>query len=161
MTKITQDDFAYINNPEVFEAETKKAFDEANEYLYGESYNPFCWNADNHSAFHVFSNYSYGYVNHVDIVADAIKWVQLYARRFFTFDHDISPSLVLVWLKVCKNPYIIKMIGDVCTDYDRYMELFDRDTYEGDMREDLGDFLEINNYFDTPSEMRYIYDKAV
>jgi hypothetical protein len=53
------------------------------------------------------------------------------------------------------------MIGDACTDYVRYMELFDRDTYEGDMNEDLGNFLEINNYFDTPAEMRYIFDKAV
>jgi hypothetical protein len=67
----------------------------------------------------------------------------------------------MVWLKVCKNRHIIEMIGDVCTDYDRYMELFDRDTYEGDMNEDLGNFLEINNYFDTPAEMRHIFDKAV
>jgi hypothetical protein len=65
----------------------------------------------------------------------------------------------MVWLKVCKNRHIIEMIGDVCTDYDRYMELFDRDTYEGDMNEDLGNFLEINNYFDTPAEMRHIFDK--
>jgi hypothetical protein len=83
------------------------------------------------------------------------------ARISAKFDHDISAALVLVWLKVCKNRYIIEMIGDACTDYVRYMELFDRDTYEGDMNEDLGNFLEINNYFDTPAEMRYIFDKAV
>jgi len=142
MTKIIKDVFYYISNPDVFEAENKKADAEANAY-------------------HVFSNYSYGYLSHVDIVADAINWVQLYARRFFKFDHDISPALVLVWLKVCKNSFIIEMIGDACTDYYRYMELFDKDTYEGDIREDLGEFLEINNYFNTSAEMRHIFDKAV
>jgi len=161
MTKITKDVFYYIKNPDVFEAENKESFDKVSEYLYGERYNPFSWKGDNHSAYHVFSNYSYGYLSHVDIVADAINWVQLYARRFFKFDHDISPALVLVWLKVCKNSFIIEMIGDACTDYYRYMELFDKDTYEGDIREDLGDFLEINNYFNTPAEMRHIFDKAV
>jgi hypothetical protein len=161
MTKIIKDVFYYISNPDVFEAENKKADAEANEYLYGDSYNEFSWKDDNHSAFHVFSNYSYGYLSHVDIVADAINWVQLYARRFFKFDHDISPALVLVWLKVCKNSFIIEMIGDACTDYYRYMELFDKDTYEGDIREDLGEFLEINNYFNTSAEMRHIFDKAV
>jgi hypothetical protein len=161
MTKITKDVFYYIKNPDVFEAENKESFDKVSEYLYGERYNPFSWKGDNHSAYHVFSNYSYGYLSHVDIVADAINWVQLYARRFFKFDHDISPALVLVWLKVCKNSFIIEMIGDACTDYYRYMELFDKDTYEGDIREDLGEFLEINNYFNTSAEMRHIFDKAV
>jgi hypothetical protein len=80
MTKITHDDFAYINNPDVFEAESKKAEAEANVYLYGDSYNEFSWKGDNHSAYHVFSNYSYEYLSHVDIVADAINWVQRYAR---------------------------------------------------------------------------------
>jgi hypothetical protein len=161
MTKIIKDVFYYINNPDVFEAEEKESFDKVNDYLYGKSYNQFSWKDDNHSAYHVFSNYSYDYINHVDIVADAIKWVQLYARRFFKFDHDVSSALVLVWLKVCKNSYIIEMIGDACTDSFRYMEEFDKDTYEGDMNEDLGNFLEINNYFDTPAEMRHIFDKAV
>jgi hypothetical protein len=95
MSKITNDDFAYINNPDVFEAEANKAFDEANEYLYGDSYNGFSWKDNNHSAYHVFSNYSYDILGHVDIVPEAIKWVQLYARRFFNTDSRHEPTRYL------------------------------------------------------------------
>jgi hypothetical protein len=119
------------------------------------------FNVKNHSAFDVFSNYSYDYLNHVDIVSDAIKWVQSYARQTYKFDHEISPNLLTVWLKMCNNEFIIALIGNACSDEKRYMEEFDNDTYEGDMNEDLGNFLEINNYFNTPAEMRYIFDKAV
>ncbi|KAJ8524467.1 hypothetical protein ON010_g16651 [Phytophthora cinnamomi] len=91
-------------------------------------------NIQNLTAFVVFENYSYDFLGHVDIVSEAISYLQKYARSMIKYiDNGICAQLLTVFFKLCRNEYAIEMIGYAITDETMYMNAFDRDTYEGDL----------------------------
>ncbi|GMF29589.1 unnamed protein product [Phytophthora lilii] len=115
----------------------------------------------NHSAFEVFTNYSYDIMGFTNIVPEAINYLNNYAiSNIREVDEPLPYDLWVVFLKICMNPYVITMIGAACTDKDRYYQEFDRNTYEGDLMEEVCIFLDHNNFFNTPKEKRYIFERS-